>query len=564
VILIDFTPNQRYIGDEPHENGYYKSLYEKFYFSSDYWKGTSPNTPHPDGHDLFGSVNDYYYDQSYGNVSIVGKNGQSLIINDADPENTLVPLWLELPESIQYYGNTANFKHRYYLAAHFFDKAVEEYGSALIESFDGLVFIFGGKEGTSGNLASGFTWPSSWWGFPETNVKGVIVIGEKNINRSHNGLNHIGGHVHELGHLIGLSDEYEGTLSPGAWAIMADGTGNKSGPLFTSNCPAPFSPIHKLFLHWDTPILLTESSGEVEILRDTNRPFLYKVEIPNTDEYFVIEKRDGSGFEAYTPNEIIGQGNWEGVLIWHGKPGSVFDKVGTTYSERNIIIKNERNIGPVRVDNFIEIDDPTPAKPVNFAVGGSVGQHPVLTWNANTELDLNGYKIYVRYGSGNYGYLTSVDKYTTSFTDPGVIIGGGKFALRVSYKITSYDVGNNESDYTFPRCVNASGLSKIGLLSNTETIPEKFNLYPAMPNPFNPSATIRFDLPEESKVKIEVFDLQGKLIRELSNKTYQASSSKIVFDGTGLSSGIYIYKITAVGIESGKSFTDVKRMTLIK
>jgi Secretion system C-terminal sorting domain len=221
--------------------------------------------------------------------------------------------------------------------------------------------------------------------------------------------------------------------------------------------------------------------------------------------------------------------------------------------------------GRINAYNALNLIAAAPSTPQNFSVSGSTGQHPTLTWSANTEADLDGYKIYVKYGSGSYSLLTSVDKNTTSFTDPGVTIGGGKFSTQVCYKITSFDIAANESDYAFPDCVNASSLSKEGDIGFTgQPIPKSFQLYPASPNPFNPSATIRFDLPEESKVKIEIFNSQGKLVRVLTEQIYQASSSKILFDGSNLSSGVYIYKITAVSQKSGKSFTDVKRMSLIK
>jgi Subtilase family/Secretion system C-terminal sorting domain len=280
---------------------------------------------------------------------------------------------------------------------------------------------------------------------------------------------------------------------------------------------------------------------------------------------------EGDGTSYATP-QIAGiaslllskNSNYSNQDIWEIISSSAEKVGGYTYSTNGsktyATWNNEMGYG--RVSAFYAIAPP--AVPTNFSVGGSTGQNPVLTWTANTEPDLNGYKIYVKYGTGNYGFLTSVDKNTTSFTDPGVTIGGGKFATQVCYKITSFDVANNESDYALPKCVSASSLNKSGLLADNSTTPVAFKLYASTPNPFNPSTVIRFDLPKESNVKIEIFNLQGKLVREITNRIYQASSSKIVFNGTGLTSGIYIYKLTAIETESGKSFTDVKRMTLIK
>jgi parallel beta-helix repeat protein len=90
------------------------------------------------------------------------------------------------------------------------------------------------------------------------------------------------------------------------------------------------------------------------------------------------------------------------------------------------------------------------------------------------------------------------------------------------------------------------------------TIPKKFALYENFPNPFNPTTTIQYDLPEDANVIITVYNNTGKKIKELVNGFKQAGSYQVVFDAQGLSSGIYFYRIKA-GI-----FTDVKRMLLLK
>ena len=71
-------------------------------------------------------------------------------------------------------------------------------------------------------------------------------------------------------------------------------------------------------------------------------------------------------------------------------------------------------------------------------------------------------------------------------------------------------------------------------------LPEKFNLMYIYPNPFNPSATIPFALPEDSKVKIIIYDLLGNLVVELKNEQYRAGIHKINWYPENLSSGLYL------------------------
>ncbi len=211
--------------------------------------------------------------------------------------------------------------------------------------------------------------------------------------------------------------------------------------------------------------------------------------------------------------------------------------------------------------------DIAPHIPANQSVTGSIGQHPTIHWNDNTEHDLSGYKIYVKYGDGNYGFLTSVDKNTTSFTDPGVIIGGGKFGLWVCYKVSAFDLNDNESDLPLgASCVSASGLSKHGIAENncSDCIPENTILHNAYPNPFNPVTNISFDIKEESFVNLNVYNIQGQLIANLVNSRIATGYHNVSFNGDQLPSGVYVYKIEVNSQSTNTKYQAIKRMLLIK
>jgi hypothetical protein len=94
--------------------------------------------------------------------------------------------------------------------------------------------------------------------------------------------------------------------------------------------------------------------------------------------------------------------------------------------------------------------------------------------------------------------------------------------------------------------------------ADDKTIPMNFTLEQNHPNPFNPSTTISFSIPEEGKVGLVVYDVLGRKVAELVNETLSAGKYNVNFDGRDLSSGMYIYKIT-----SG-SFTESKKMLLLK
>jgi hypothetical protein len=88
--------------------------------------------------------------------------------------------------------------------------------------------------------------------------------------------------------------------------------------------------------------------------------------------------------------------------------------------------------------------------------------------------------------------------------------------------------------------------------------PASFNLIGAYPNPFNPSTTISFTLPEAQRVTLNVFDISGRQVAQLVNGQRDAGTHRVNFDGSNLSSGVYLYTLSA-----GQNLTTGK-MALVK
>lgn len=88
--------------------------------------------------------------------------------------------------------------------------------------------------------------------------------------------------------------------------------------------------------------------------------------------------------------------------------------------------------------------------------------------------------------------------------------------------------------------------------------PLEYKLYSNYPNPFNPKTLIKYDVAKNGFVKIIIYDLLGRVVKELVNNFKSAGSYNVEFDGTYLASGVYIYRI-----ESG-NFADTKKMVLLK
>ncbi len=94
--------------------------------------------------------------------------------------------------------------------------------------------------------------------------------------------------------------------------------------------------------------------------------------------------------------------------------------------------------------------------------------------------------------------------------------------------------------------------------------PTGFALLPAAPNPFNPTTAIRYQLSTVSHVRLDVFDVLGQRVRTLVDETRPAGSSTATFDASGLPSGAYLVRLTAVGLGSGERVTATGRVLLAK
>jgi hypothetical protein len=92
----------------------------------------------------------------------------------------------------------------------------------------------------------------------------------------------------------------------------------------------------------------------------------------------------------------------------------------------------------------------------------------------------------------------------------------------------------------------------------------EFNLGQNYPNPFNPSTIIKYSLPSNCQVTLEVYNLLGEKIVTLVNGQKDAGNHEVTFNGSKLTSGVYIYKITAVSTQTGEHFVKSAKMMMIK
>lgn len=93
--------------------------------------------------------------------------------------------------------------------------------------------------------------------------------------------------------------------------------------------------------------------------------------------------------------------------------------------------------------------------------------------------------------------------------------------------------------------------------------PARFELFHNYPNPFNPSTTISYQLPEAMQVEVRVFNILGRQVARLVNEQQEPGKYQVRWDAGAYASGMYLYQITGRG-NSGNTFTAQKKMLLVK
>lgn len=107
--------------------------------------------------------------------------------------------------------------------------------------------------------------------------------------------------------------------------------------------------------------------------------------------------------------------------------------------------------------------------------------------------------------------------------------------------------------------LNWFNMAVSGVKSYSSVVPKVFTLYEAYPNPFNPSTTIKFDLPENGNVTLKVYDIQGRLVTTVLNNEFKLGGTyEYKVDMNKMASGIYLFTLQHNGL------MQAKKMALLK
>jgi len=287
---------------------------------------------------------------------------------------------------------------------------------------------------------------------------------------------------------------------------------------------------------------------------------LYKVIIGNNDFIFYFDTRDCDYDDTYPcANDFYFEYDYALNSLIISKDGACTDKTienGDYYPMWEISEK----ILPPETDCFENYWQNC------LVLIPSPDNNPRLVWGPYPgEIDIIGYRIYRKYGRSQWDILDEVADSIYEYTDTTVTITqpGGPAGTDVYYYVKGLYMGipsnPSETESSDTVVVNVVGkeIEKISKdLNNTN---EYFSgLDQNFPNPFNPTTTIIYELPEAGFVTLKVFDVLGREVAVLVNENKPEGIYSVEFSGENLLSGIYFCTLT-IG-----DFRQTRKMVLMQ
>ncbi|HSQ47733.1 MAG TPA: zinc-dependent metalloprotease family protein, partial [Lutibacter sp.] len=165
--------------------------------------------------------------------------------------------------------------------------------------------------------------------------------------------------------------------------------------------------------------------------------------------------------------------------------------------------------------------------------------------------------------TNNSGFIVERSRDEENFTQIGFVSGKGTTTEISSYIYLDTEIEAGKYYYRLKQTDFDGTFKYLNVVLVDVGLPKQFQLSQNHPNPFNPATTIKFQLPVDASVRIDLYNSIGQKVSELLNGDLSGGVHEVTFEGSNLSSGIYYYTMNAVS-KDGNNFTSTKKMILVK
>ncbi len=267
-----------------------------------------------------------------------------------------------------------------------------------------------------------------------------------------------------------------------------------------------------------------------------------------------VNAYDASNYNLLNSVQI----NPDGSYNFDGLPGIQIDVIGVPNWEPEMEGAFAPTYYPNKID-FLNATQITPNEPLNNInifvqrINGGIGSAFGAPISGTVTLKKDALKdaiIYAQQGDDIRGY--AITDARGNFKIKNLPLG--------DYILVVHRIGCTNSSINVT--LTSKGLADINFsLENAKKaglMKSEYKLNQNYPNPFNPKTQIVYSIPKDGSVKLDIYSINGQLVKELVNEFKTSGDYKVEFDGSNLASGIYFYTLRT------GNFVDTKKLTLIK
>jgi hypothetical protein len=343
--------------------------------------------------------------------------------------------------------------------------------------------------------------------------------------------------------------DYEAVGNSWAWTVFSQGTGGMydvvsnpdPGGINTSDSVAmlvidadgdPWGGVWSDDLG-ELVLDATNSTITIMVYKNVTSRFNLKLEPPNVDHF--------------DSNTVVNQ--WQQLVFDYSAD------IGDTATRLTVIPDQPdeypRSYGSTNYWDNIDFSGTIVPVELTSFTGKYVGNTVLLNWSTATELN-------------NLGFDIQRSIAGKEFVSVGFVQGKGTTTEKNNYSYVDNSISpNTQYSYRLKQIDFDGSYSFAGVVNLGKSLPLNFDLAQNYPNPFNPTTKISFSLPINSNVSLDLYNLVGQKVKDVYNGALEAGSHTYEVNGSDLSSGIYVYRLS-VAAENGTNFVASKKMTLLK